>query len=82
MCVSIPGQITDILDSDQRIALVDISGQPRRINLELLSADEGAVGDWVLVHAGLAISLVDAADAHAILAMLQAYDQIDQEKRS
>ena len=81
MCVSIPGQITDIIDSAHRIALVDISGQPRTINLRLLSADEGAVGDWVLVHAGLAISQVDATDAHTILAMLQEFDQLDQEKR-
>ena len=81
MCVSIPGQITDILDAAHRIALVDIAGQPRTINLGLLSADEGTVGDWVLVHAGLAISQVDATDAHTILAMLQAYDQLDQEKR-
>jgi hydrogenase expression/formation protein HypC len=81
MCVSIPGQITDILDSTQRIALVDISGQPRTINLGLLTADEGTVGDWVLVHAGLAISRVDATDAHTILTMLQAYDQLNQEER-
>jgi hydrogenase expression/formation protein HypC len=81
MCVSIPGQITDIIDSAHRIALVDISGQPRTINLGLLSADEGAVGDWVLVHAGLAISHVDATDAHTILAMLRACDQLNQEER-
>ena len=81
MCLSIPGQITDIIDSAHRIALVDISGQPRTINLGLLSADEGAVGDWVLVHAGLAISRVDATDAHTILAMLQVCDQLNQEER-
>jgi hydrogenase expression/formation protein HypC len=81
MCVSIPGQITDIIDSAQRIALVDISGQPRTINLGLLAADEGAVGDWVLVHAGLATSRVDATDAHTILTMLQACDQLNQEER-
>jgi hydrogenase expression/formation protein HypC len=80
MCVSIPGQITNIIDSDLRIALVDLSGQLRTINLGLLPADEGAVGDWVLVHAGLAISRVDASDAHTILAMLQACDQLDQEE--
>ena len=52
MCVSIPGQITNIIDSAHRIALVDILGQPRTINLGLLSADEGAVGDWVLLAVG------------------------------
>jgi hydrogenase assembly chaperone HypC/HupF len=57
MCVSIPGQITNILDSAGRIALVDVSGQLRTINLGLLSLDEGAVGDWVLVHAGGAATL-------------------------
>jgi hydrogenase expression/formation protein HypC len=81
MCVSIPGQITTIVDSNRRIALVDISGESRSVNLALLSADEGVVGDWVLVHAGLAISRIDAADAHAILTMLQEYDQFDLEER-
>jgi hydrogenase expression/formation protein HypC len=81
MCVSIPGQITTIIDSAHRIALVDISGQPRTINLGLLPTGEGAVGDWVLIHAGLAISRVDATDAHSILAMLQACNQLDQEER-
>jgi hydrogenase expression/formation protein HypC len=81
MCMSIPGQITNIIDSALRIALVDVSGQPRTINLRLLSEGEGAVGDWVLVHAGLAISRVDAADAHTIITMLEAWDQLDQEER-
>jgi hydrogenase expression/formation protein HypC len=79
--MSIPGQITNIIDSALRIALVDVSGQPRTINLRLLSEGEGAVGDWVLVHAGLAISRVDAADAHTIITMLEAWDQLDQEER-
>jgi len=81
MCMSIPGQITNIIDSALRIALVDVLGQPRTINLRLLSEGEGAVGDWVLVHAGLAISRVDAADAHTIITMLEAWDQLDQEER-
>ena len=82
MCVTIPGQITDIIDSTHHIALVDILGQPRIVNLGLLSAEEGTVGDWVLVHAGLAISQVDAADAHSILAMLHECDQLDVEEQS
>jgi hydrogenase expression/formation protein HypC len=81
MCVSMPGQITNIIDSANRIVLVDIMGQSRTINLGLLSEDEGAVGDWVLVHAGLAISRVDPADADSIITMLQAFDQPDQEER-
>ena len=81
MCMSIPGQITNIIDSALRIALVDVLGQPRTINLRLLSEGENAVGDWVLVHAGLAISRVDAADAHTIITMLEAWDQLDQEER-
>jgi hydrogenase expression/formation protein HypC len=81
MCVSIPGQITNIIDSANRIVLVDIMGQPRTINLGLLSEDEGAVGDWVLVHAGLAISRVDAADAHTIITMLQAWERLNQEEQ-
>jgi hydrogenase expression/formation protein HypC len=77
MCIGIPGQITAIIDAAQRIAEVEIDGRSRAVNLGLLCPDEGAVGDWVLVHAGLAISQLDADAAHSILTLLHEFDQLD-----
>jgi hydrogenase expression/formation protein HypC len=79
MCIGIPGRITAIIDAAQRIAEVEIAGRSRAVNLGLLCADEGAIGDWVLVHAGLAISQLDADAAHSILTLLQEFDQLDKE---
>jgi hydrogenase expression/formation protein HypC len=81
MCVGIPGQITAIIDPAQRIAQVDISGWPRVVDLGLLALDEGAVGDWVLVHAGLAVSRMEADEASCILALLRECAQLDQEEQ-
>ena len=81
MCVSIPGQITAIIDRSLRIALVDVAGQLRTIELGLLPEGEGAIGDWVLVHAGMAISQVGAADARTIIRMLKECAELDQEER-
>ena len=81
MCIGIPGQIIEIIESAQRIASVDISGRLRTVDLGLLSPDEGAVGDWVLVHAGMAISRMEADEAHSTLALLQELDRFDKEEQ-
>ena len=70
MCVSVPGQIVEIIDPVHRLAKVDISGQEREVNLALLSPEESRVGEWVLVHAGLALRPIDEAKAVDTLAVL------------
>lgn len=79
MCIGIPGQVVEIIDPVHRIASVDVSGRLRKVNLALLSPEEGAVGDWVLVHAGLARNQMDAAEAQSILELLREMDQLYQE---
>ena len=81
MCISIPGRIKEIIDPTQRIAQVDISGHSHVVNLGLLPADEGVIGDWVLVHAGLAVIRMDADTAHSTLALLQECDQFGKEEQ-
>jgi hydrogenase expression/formation protein HypC len=81
MCIGIPGQIREIIESANRIAQVDISGRLRTVDLGLLSPDEGAVGDWVLVHAGMAISRMEADEAHGTLALLQELDEFGVEEQ-
>jgi hydrogenase expression/formation protein HypC len=73
MCLAIPGQIVEVVDQSNRLALVDVAGVRRNVNIGLLDADGGGVGpgDWVLIHVGFAISQVDEEEALATRRMLE-----------
>jgi hydrogenase expression/formation protein HypC len=72
MCLAIPGRVLEWPDPETAVALVDVSGVRRKVNLGLLEleSDGAKPGDWVLIHVGFAISRVDEAEAHATLALL------------
>ena len=80
MCTGIPGQILEIIDPIHRIATVEVSGQPRKVNLGLLASDEGKVGEWVLVHAGLAMQRLEEAEAREVLDFLAELDHLFEEE--
>lgn len=65
MCLAIPARVVKI-DGDH--AEVDIGGVRREASIALLSGEGVAVGDYVLIHTGYAISKVGEDDARAILA--------------
>ena len=73
MCLAIPGRVIEVVDADNRLALVDVAGVRRTVNIGLLDADGHSAepGDWVLIHVGFALSLVDEEEAAATLKMLQ-----------
>ena len=73
MCLAIPGRVIEVVDEANRLALVDVAGVRRNVNIGLLDADGicAGPGDWVLIHVGFALSLVDEAEAEATLKMLQ-----------
>ena len=74
MCLAIPGQITEVIDEQNRLAQVDVAGVRRTVNIGLLDADDdggAAPGDWVLIHVGFALSKVDEDEAQATLGLLQ-----------
>ena len=58
MCLAVPGKI---IECEQDDALVDFQGNRLRISRVL--TPEAGPGDWVLVHAGFAISTIDEQDA-------------------
>ena len=59
MCLGIPGQIIDILPGQSDLAVVDVSGVKRHINIRLLENEEVTPGDWVLLHVGFAMAKMD-----------------------
>ncbi len=67
MCLGIPGQVVDIVDADQHIAMVDVSGVRRAISVRLLAEQGLTVGDWVLVHVGFGMALIDEREAKSTL---------------
>jgi hydrogenase expression/formation protein HypC len=77
MCLAIPGWVMEIVDEANRLALVDVAGVQRTVNVGLMDVDGAPVvpGDWVLIHVGFAISKVDEAEAEQTLLMLRGMGQ-------
>lgn len=70
MCLGIPGQVVELVDGYAgQLALVDVQGAHRRINLGMLDPDEEqpSPGDWVLIHMGFAIERINQAGADRAL---------------
>ena len=83
MCVCVPGQIVRITHAEHRLALVDVGGARREVNISCIVDDqhpvESCVGDWVLVHVGFAMSRIDEAEAAKTLQLLRELGAIEGE---
>jgi hydrogenase expression/formation protein HypC len=79
MCLAVPGRIVRWLDRDPLFAqaVVEFSGVSRVCHMScVLEAD---VGEYVVVHAGVAISRVNAAEATRLLDELRSLPEFDDE---
>jgi hydrogenase expression/formation protein HypC len=77
MCLAIPGKVVEFHDTDGiRMSKVDFGGVTREACLEYLP--EAALGDYVLVHAGFAITKVDPDEAARTLQLLAEMGQFDE----
>ncbi len=80
MCLAIPGKIvefTNELDEVFRMAKVDYDGIQKEVNMSMLP--EAKVGDFVMVHVGLAISIVDEEEAQKTMDFLKQMGEYDEE---
>jgi len=77
MCLAIPGQVVEMLDAEPPFtaALVEFAGVRRQVSLACVP--EASKGDYVLVHAGVAISRINADEAAKVLAALEELDLDD-----
>lgn len=71
MCLAIPSKITEINDN---MAVIDVVGVRRDVSLLLVENPQ--VGDWVIVHAGFAIQIIDEATAQESLRYLREAAQL------
>ena len=84
MCLGIPAQIVEIVDSEGGLAKAEISGVRRAVSIAL--CPEAGVGDWVLVHVGFALERIDEQQARETIELLEqmgeAYEQEVREIRA
>ena len=77
MCLAVPARITELLDND--MAKAEVGGIVKDVNLMLV--DDVAVGDYVIIHVGFALSRLEPEEAAETLAlfaeagMLEAADE-------
>ena len=69
MCLAIPGQIKTVEKDELRKGIISFGGITKEICLALVP--EAEIGDYVIVHVGIAISKVDEQAAEETLAMLE-----------
>lgn len=80
MCLAIPGKITSVIGSDPllRTGKVDFGGISKEIYLAYVP--EARVGDYVIVHVGFAISLVNEEEAQRVFDDLREIEKLASER--
>ncbi len=67
MCVGIPAQVVEILPAERKMAVVEVEGVRREVSIVMVLDDGVQVGDWVLLHVGFAMSVIDEDEARSQL---------------
>lgn len=68
MCLGVPMKVIEI---EGEFAVAEITGVKRKVSLQLV--DDAKVGDYVIVHAGFAIQILDEKEAMETIGLLQEY---------
>lgn len=79
MCLAIPGLVQTVEESTEnvmRAGKVSFSGIVKEVNLSMVP--EAQIGDYVLVHVGVAISKIDEAEAQKTLNYLKEMGDMDE----
>lgn len=78
MCLAIPGRIKSIEEKDgsMRTGMADLAGITKEINLQLVP--DAKVNDYVLIHVGVALSIVDEEEARKSLEYLEQMNELDE----
>lgn len=78
MCLAIPGQIIEVTGEDPitRMGRVKFGGIVKEVSLAY--TPEAKLEDYVLVHVGFAISVVDEEEAQKVFQYLKEMDELDE----
>ena len=79
MCLGIPGKVVDTYrEDDVLMGKVDFGGISKRVCLE--HVPQAGPGDYVLVHVGFALSVIDEEEAQQVFTFLERMNQLDELK--
>jgi hydrogenase expression/formation protein HypC len=70
VCLAIPGQVVAI-GPESHLATVEVSNVRRKVNIDLLKNEALAIGDWILIHVGFAMSRISSEAAAEQLRLLR-----------
>ena len=79
MCLAIPGRIVEIVDEENSIAKVEVGGVRRNVNVGMLDREDAAVGNYVLIHVGFAMTKINEDEAKETLRVLEEIGQYQDE---
>ena len=80
MCLGVPGKILRIYeDNSIKMSEVDFNGVTMKVCLE--TTPQAKVGDYVIVHAGFAINLLEESDALETLSMLDEIAKLGEQEQ-
>ncbi len=83
MCLGVPGKIVEISDRERLIAIADVSGVRRAVNVTCIVDEthpiEACIGDWVLIHVGFAMARIDEREAAETLKVLTEIGELQDE---
>lgn len=82
MCLAVPGKVVRWLDREPLFARAEVEFEGVRRVCHMACVPEAEVGEFVIVHAGVAISRVDAGEAQHILAELRSLPESNEEPSS
>jgi hydrogenase expression/formation protein HypC len=72
MCLGIPGRVVRMLEGyGDQLALVDVAGEHRKVNVGMMPDETFTAGDWVIIHMGFVVEKTDEAGADAAMAGLR-----------
>ena len=76
MCLGVPGRVESVTENELGISMGTVDFGGTRLEVCLAYVPEATVGDYVIVHVGFAISVIDEAEAQEVLEL---FAQLDEE---
>lgn len=77
MCLAVPGKVLSVAGEDlQRSGRVSFGGVVKEVNLAYVP--EAKAGDYVIVHVGFALSIVDEAEANQTFEYLRQMEELEE----
>lgn len=82
MCLGIPGQIVEISSAEKKLAIADVSGVRREVNVACIAGNEpleDLIGAWTLIHVGFAMSRINEEEAAKTMEVLNMLGEAQEE---